>query len=66
MALLKKIDQACQNFIWFGDIQNRKLLMISWKKTCHPFLNGGFGLRSWVILNEATYLKLMWNLRTST
>lgn len=65
VALLRKIEHVCRNFIWTRDIHNRKLFMASWKKTCQSFLNDGLGLRSLVRLNEAKNLRLMWNLRTS-
>lgn len=65
IALLRKIKQACKNFIWYGDTHSRKLFIVSRKKTCHPYPKGGMGLRSLVRLNEATNLKLMWILKTS-
>lgn len=65
MPLLRKFEQTCNNFIWSRDIHTRELFVVSCRKTCQPRSKGDLGLRSLVRLNEATNLKLVWNLRTS-
>lgn len=62
VSLLRIIEKACRNFIWFGNIHNRTLFMVAWKKTCQLVLNGELGIRSLVRLNEAFNLKLSWDL----
>lgn len=40
MSLIRKIDQACRNFIWTGDIQNRKLSWSLGRRLANPLLMG--------------------------
>lgn len=65
VALLRKFEQTCRNFIWSGDTHSRKLFMVSSKKTCHTYPKCGMSKRLLVKLNKATNLRLMWNMRTS-
>jgi hypothetical protein len=65
VALLKDVEKCIRNFIWSGDIDKRKLVTVSWKKTCRPFSQGGLNLRSLVKLNLASNLKLCWTLLNS-
>ncbi|CAJ2667996.1 unnamed protein product [Trifolium pratense] len=58
VALLKTIEGWTRNFIWSGDIAQRKLVTVSWKKVCAPYEEGGLGLRSLISTNEAANLKL--------
>jgi len=37
-------------------------VIVSWKKICASYEEGGLDLRSLVTLNEATNLKLCWDL----
>jgi hypothetical protein len=62
VSLLKSIETWARNFIWSGDISKRKLVTVSWKKVCMPYSEGGLGLRSLISLNEASNLKLCWEL----
>jgi len=62
MKLLKEVESWIRNFIWSGDIAKRKLVTVSWKKTCKTFAEGGLGLRSLTTLNDSTNLKLCWDL----
>lgn len=63
--LLNDIELWTRNFIWSGDVSKRKLLTVSWKKSCKPLSEGGLGIRSLSILNESTNLKLCWDLLNS-
>lgn len=65
IALLKEVESWIRNFIWSGNIANRKLVTVSWKKLCKPYSEGGLGLRSLITLNEATNLKILWDLKNS-
>ena len=51
-----------RNFLWSGDLNNRKLITVSWKKVCTPIDKGGLGIRSISKLNDASNLKLGWEL----
>ena len=65
IKLLKDIEAWSINFIWSGDISKRKLVTVSLKKVCKPLSEGGLGIRSLVLLNESTNLKLCWDLLNS-
>jgi len=58
VSLLKDLEKSIRNFIWSGDIDRRKLVTVSWKNLCKPIEEGGLGLRSLTLLNEATNLNL--------
>ncbi|GAU35044.1 hypothetical protein TSUD_30100 [Trifolium subterraneum] len=65
ISLLRELERWIKNFIWSGDINQRKLFTVAWKKVCKPYSQGGLGLRSLIILNEASNLKLCWDLFNS-
>jgi len=64
-TLLKEIESWCRNFIWSSVCSKRKLVTVSWKKSCKPLSEGGLGIRSLTLINEAANLKLGWELRNS-
>jgi ribonuclease HI len=65
VSLLKDLERWIKNFIWAGDINQRKIVTVAWKKVCKPFDQGGLGIRSLIALNEASNLKLCWDLLQS-
>lgn len=65
VSLLKDLEKEIRNFIWSGDKDKRKLISVSWKKVCRHWKQGGLNLRSFISLNQATNLKLCWNLINS-
>jgi len=66
MILLNDLDKWIINFIWSGDVDKRKLVIVPWNKSCRPVIQGGLGIRSLKSLNEAVNLKLCWDLRNSS
>ena len=64
VSLLNDLEKCIRNLIWRGDIEKRKLVIVSWKKVCIPFDEGGLGLRSLLHLNEASNLRMCWELLT--
>lgn len=60
-SLIKDLEKAFRNFIWSGSQDKRKLVTVSWFNVCKPYNEGGLGLRSLPILNEASKLKLCWD-----
>lgn len=42
--LLQSLERGIHNFIWNGDITQKKLVTISWDKLCKPVKVGGFGI----------------------
>jgi len=65
-SLLNDLEKWIRNFIWSGDVEKRKLVTVSWNKSCRPLSQGGLGIRSLSSLNDATNLKLCWDLRNSS
>lgn len=65
ISLLREIEKWIKNFIWSGDINKRKLVTVAWKKMCADLDEGGLGIRSLIKLNEATNLKMCWDLLRS-
>lgn len=61
-SLVKMIKNSYRNFIWYGNVSSRKLVIVDWKKMCQPRENDGLDLRLLIILNNATNLKFGWNL----
>jgi hypothetical protein len=54
-----------KNFIWPGDLHQRKLFTVAWKKVCKSLSEGGLRIISLGTLNEASNLKLCWDLLNS-
>jgi hypothetical protein len=65
VSLLRDIERWMKFFIWSGDINKRKLVTVAWKKVCATFEEGGLNVRSLNALNEATNIKLCWDLLQS-
>jgi hypothetical protein len=65
VSLLKDLERWIKNFIWSGDIDQKKLVTVAWKKVCKPISEGGLGIRSFVTLNEASNFKVCWDLLNS-
>ncbi|MCI07725.1 putative ribonuclease H protein, partial [Trifolium medium] len=60
--LINEMERWMRNFIWSGDVTQRKLVTVAWKKVCSSFNEGGLGIRSLSMLNQANNLKLCWDL----
>lgn len=54
-----------RNFIWSGDLNQRKLVIIAWNKVCTPLKEGGLGVRNLSDINEAGNLKVCWDIMQS-
>ena len=66
IATLKMLDMWLQNFICIGDIDERKLFTVSWKKKrWSPLEMGGLWIRSLKLINNVAIMKLIWSLATS-
>lgn len=65
VKLIKELEKYMRNFLWSGDLNSRKLVIVAWKKVCTPIEEGGLGIRSISMLNDATNLKLGWELMHS-
>lgn len=60
--MLKCLERLFRKILCSGDQNVRKMMTISWLKICSPFKDDGLGIRSLVALNDASRLKLCWNL----
>jgi hypothetical protein len=65
VSLLKELEKWIRNFLWSGDIYTRKMVTVAWKKVCSDYVEGGLGIKSLICLNEATNLKLCWEMLQS-
>ena len=65
VKLIKDVERWMRNFIWSGDVNQRKLVTVPWKKVCSPLNEGGLGIRSLSSINEGANLKLCWELCNS-
>lgn len=55
-----------RNFIWSGDLNQRKLvIIIARNKVCTPLKEGGLGVRNLSDINEAGNLKVCWDIMQS-
>lgn len=52
VKLFKNVEIWIISFIWSGDIEKRKLTIVSWYKCNWTTIDGGLGPRSLVILNK--------------
>jgi len=62
VKLIKDIERWMRNFVWSGDVNQRKLVTVSWHKVFLPLKEGGLGIRSMSKINEGANLKLCWEL----
>jgi len=60
VSLIKDLERCMRNFIWSGDMNQKKLVTVSWHKVCTPTKEGGLGIRNISFINEAGNLKLCW------
>lgn len=65
VATIKRVKRAYRNFIRSRCTSKRVLCVVSWNKVCQPLSKGGLGPRFLVHLNEATNLKLLWDIFNS-
>ena len=60
ISLIKDLERWMRNFLWSGDINQKKLVTVAWHKVCKPLKEGGLGITSLSNINEAGNLKLCW------
>lgn len=59
-SLIKQITSWMHNFIWSGNMDQKKIFTVVWKNCCKSLKDGGLGLRSLNAINSATNLNLFW------
>ncbi|XP_058742495.1 uncharacterized protein LOC131614988 [Vicia villosa] len=65
-SLIKELEAWFRNFLWSRDVSKRKLVHVAWHKVCRPVSEGGLNIRSLATLNDASNLKLCWDLLQSS
>lgn len=58
-------ERAIRNFIWSGDSNVSRVVVVAFDKICCPFEEGGLGLTRMATMNTTLLMKLWWNIRTS-
>ncbi|XP_026428874.1 uncharacterized protein LOC113324799 [Papaver somniferum] len=59
-------ERAIRNFIWSGDSNINRVVVVAFDKICCPFEEGGLGLTLMATMNKALIMKLWWKIRNST
>ncbi|XP_058757247.1 uncharacterized protein LOC131630489 [Vicia villosa] len=59
-SVIKSIEASSRNFIWSENVDQNKLVIVSWKKCCSKTTEGGLGIISLNHYNKATNLYLCW------
>jgi hypothetical protein len=62
ISLIKELEKYLRNFLWSGNLNIRKFVTVSLKTVCSPLDEGGLGIKSLSSLNQASNLKLFWDL----
>lgn len=65
VSLIKELEMNIKNFLWSRDMDKTKLVTMAWKRVCKTINQSGLGLRSLLDLNEASNLKLCWDVMHS-
>lgn len=61
-SIIKTINILIRSFIWSGNIEKRKMVIVAWSKYCSKNSEGRLGLLSLKHYNKATNLYLCWKL----
>ncbi|PKU76150.1 Putative ribonuclease H protein [Dendrobium catenatum] len=59
---LKRLSRICAKFLFFGDLEAKKLHLIAWKNTCKPKMNGGLGIPDLLGLQFANLCSLIFRI----
>jgi len=63
--LLIEVAKLMRNFLWNGNIEQRKLCIVAWSVICKPRNEGGLAVRDPTTTNQASILFLAWKLINS-
>ncbi|KAL0294623.1 UNVERIFIED_CONTAM: hypothetical protein Sangu_3214200 [Sesamum angustifolium] len=58
-GVLKLLERKMRTFLWQGPSGGRQA-KVAWDQICKPKAEGGLGLRSLIIMNQALILKQLW------
>lgn len=61
-ALCDELDKLTRKFLWGASGKARRFHSVSWDRVCKPKEEGGLGLKSAHLMNQAYLIKLGWRL----
>ncbi|XP_042026496.1 uncharacterized protein LOC121773661 [Salvia splendens] len=61
--VIKKLESLMARFFWGATGEGRKTHWINWDLICHPYDEGGLGIRKLQEMTDAFSMKLWWRLR---
>ncbi|XP_058746815.1 uncharacterized protein LOC131619766 [Vicia villosa] len=59
-SLIKQISSWMRNFLWSGNMEQRKVLTVAWKDCCSSKKVGGLGIKALSNFNSVSNLQLCW------
>lgn len=65
-SLLIEVAKCMRNFIWSGNIEDRKICTVAWNSMCKSRDEGGLSVRDPAKINQAALMLLTWQLWNST
>ncbi|CAN1164308.1 Putative ribonuclease H protein At1g65750 [Linum perenne] len=60
VSVIKKLESLQNNFMWAGDLQEKKLHWVAWEVVKAPRGSGGLGIQDLKIMNNALLGKWAW------
>ncbi|XP_058733339.1 uncharacterized protein LOC131604944 [Vicia villosa] len=60
-STVKQISKWMRNFLWSGNLEQRKIVTVAWKECCQSMKEGGIGIKSLYSYNQATNFHLCWS-----
>ncbi|XP_042474832.1 uncharacterized protein LOC122056932 [Macadamia integrifolia] len=61
---IAKMERWIRNFIWSGEANKSKAVVVNWEKVCKPKREGGLGICRLKEVNLALLAKLCWYIKT--
>ncbi|EOY24339.1 RNA-directed DNA polymerase (Reverse transcriptase), Polynucleotidyl transferase, Ribonuclease H fold-like protein [Theobroma cacao] len=60
----KRMERYCQNFLWGGDADHKRIHLIRCNQICRPKEERSLGVKRLHVMNNAFLMKLLWQLVT--
>ncbi|VFQ86129.1 unnamed protein product [Cuscuta campestris] len=60
--VMKKIMALCRNYLWSSSPEYKKCPLINWEEVCLPKQEGGLGLKNLLKWNQASIMRLIWDI----
>ncbi|XP_042499710.1 uncharacterized protein LOC122077876 [Macadamia integrifolia] len=62
-SLITTLERWMRNFVWSGEIDATKKIVVNWDQCCKPKEEGGLGLRRLRDMNKAMLCKTAWRIK---